>query len=234
MLRRQFAGTFCFCAAWIAVCAAGQLRGQSANAPVATSVGPQAVKIVLKHFAINPLASDPNSHQPLRTDGSWSLGKNRPASCPETAANCVEVFYAVPDQSAKCSWTISLEEGGADGTVLDENDDAETYMLRNLSDKEATAFVKSRSKPVMPPIAAAARVSGTVIVRVLVDKAGQVQHVWPVSGHPMLIQASIDAAKTWNFVPMTIGTRTVQYQVQLVFTFYPAIGSMPGAIKMAP
>jgi TonB family protein len=129
---------------------------------------------------------------------------------------------------------ISLDESGTDGNILDENDDAESYMVRTLTDSEAASFVKSRSKPVVPPIGLAVRVSGTVVTQVLVGKAGDVQKVSSVNGPPMLQTASIDAAKKWTFMPMTIGTRTVQYQVSLVFTFYPWIASMPGAIKMAP
>ena len=49
------------------------LGAQGLSAPNASSVGPhsvgpQAVKVILKHFAINQLASDPNTHQPLRVD----------------------------------------------------------------------------------------------------------------------------------------------------------------------
>lgn len=184
---------------------------------MATSVGPQAVKVVLKHFAVNPLASDPNTHHPLRVDGSWSLSKSRPASCQQ--ATCVEVFYAVPDQSAKCSWVVSLNESGSDGVILDENSDAETYMVRTLTSSEAASLVKSRSKPVYPPIAIAAQVSGNVIIKVLVDKSGDIQHVRVVSGPPMLLQASIDAAKNWKFMPMTFNAHTVPYEAELVFTF---------------
>jgi hypothetical protein len=88
-------------AAYGLACGVTQLGAQLSNAPTATSVGPQAVKVVLKQFAINQLASDPNTHQPLRTDGSWSISKNRPVTCSQVATACVEVLYEVPDQSAK-------------------------------------------------------------------------------------------------------------------------------------
>ena len=199
-------------------------------AAVATSLGPQAVKVVLKHFTINPQRLDPNTHQPLRTDGSWSINKSRPESCPEAARTCVEVFYVVPDQSARCSWITSLDESGADGVVLDVNEDADNYMVRVLSGSEAAPFIRSRIKPVFPPIARAARVSGSVITKVLVGRSGEVQLVRPVSGPAMLVPASIDAAKKWSFTPMTIGARTFQYEVQLVFTF----DAQFGMVKIAP
>ena len=183
------------CSACVIACGAGNLGAQPPNASLAASVGPEAVKVVLKQFTINALATDLNTHQPLRADGSWSISKSRSASCPQAAEKCVEVSYTVPEQSAKCSWVISLNEGGTDGIVLDENDDTDTYMVRTVSGSEALPFIKSRSKPVFPPIAIVARVSGAVITRVLVSKSGDVQHVRVVSGPPMLQQASIDAAK---------------------------------------
>jgi len=219
----------CLIAALSTLCAAGQLSTQALSAPAATSVGPQAVKVVLKHFVINPFASDPSTQHPLRSDGSWSFSKNRPASCPQVPT-CVEVFYAVPAQSAKCSWVIALDETSTDGTIVDENSDADTYMVRTLKGPEIVPFIKSRIIPAWAPIAKAAGVSGVVVVSVLVGKSGEVLRTPPVSGPPMLIPTCVDAAKKWSFVPMTVGARPVQYQVQLVFTF----NSLTGKVKAEP
>jgi hypothetical protein len=235
-LRQRPAGIFGLSIALAAFsfCQAGQVCGQSPSAPAATSTGPQAVTILVKRFAVNGLASDPNTHRPLRANGSWSISKNRPASCPQTSTNCVEVFYAVSDQSVKCSWVLSLDDSGTGGTVLEENDDAATYMLRVLNDQEAVPLIKSRAKPVDPPIAVAAHVSGNVITKVLVGKTGEVEHVWVLSGPPMLQGASINAAQKWSFLPLTIGARAVEYEVQITFGFYPSNPPMPGAVKMTP
>ncbi|HEY2859616.1 MAG TPA: energy transducer TonB [Terracidiphilus sp.] len=223
---------FRLCIASVMVCGSAAFFGQS---PSAIEVGPQAVKVLVKQFAMNPQASDRNTHQPLRSDGTWAVAKSRPASCPAAVAGCVEVFYAVEAQGVKCSWIISLNEAGTDGTILDENDDAATYMVRTLRDSEAKALVESRSKPLTPPIATAAHVSGNVVTRVLVGKTGEVEGAWSVSGPPMLIQASLDAAKKWKFLPMKIGARDVEYELHVVFAYYPPInGMMAGAVKLAP
>jgi TonB family protein len=206
---------------------------QTQDASVTGNLGPQAVKFILKNFTINPAAADPNTNQPLQTNGSWSIGKSRPASCPATGQNCVEVFYSVPAQAAKCSWVVALNADGGDGAVLDENDDAAKYMLREIGGKDAKPFVKSRSKPVYPPIAMAAHVSGDVTLSVLVDASGAVHTIRVASGPPMLQQASVDAAKKWTFKPMTIGARAVPYDIQLVFTFQ-AVNVQWGIVKMTP
>ena len=231
-MRPSWTNVFWLCATSVVTLGGALIQGQSPGSPLPPSVGQQAAKVVLKHFTINPHASDPNTHQPLRTDGTWSISKSRPASCPEKEQTCVEVFYEVPDQAARCSWVLSLHENGTDGTVLDENDDTDNYMVRMLSDSEAIPLIKSRSKPVFPAIAIAARVSGPVVIKVLVGKSGEIQLVKSVSGPPMLLQASINAARQWSFTPMTIGARSVPYEVQLVFTF--TVNQIANTVKVAP
>lgn len=197
------------------------------------TIGPQAVKFVLSHFTIDGEAADPITHQPLQMNGSWSIGKTHPAACPASAQKCAEVFYTAPAQSAKCSWVISLEDNGTDGTVLDENEDAAKYMVRAVSTPEAKPYVKSRSKPAYPPIAMVANVSGVVTLWTLVDTSGKVQKVRVVSGPAMLQQTSTDAAKKWRFVPLTISSRPVSYEVELVFTFQ-VVRPEWTIVKMAP
>ncbi len=199
----------------------GTARGwtQQESSPVRASVGQQVVSVVVKHYAINPLVLEPRTQQPLPRDGSWSISNTPPASCPETQETCIEVFYQVPAESVRCSWVVLLNGNGTDGTFLDENGDAERYMLRMVSRDEARALIDSRQKPRFPPIAAAALVSGSVVMEVLVDGSGKIQNVTVVSGPKMEQEAALEAARGWHFKPMVIGALAVPYEVQLVFTF---------------
>ena len=54
-------------------------------------------------------------------------------------------------------------------------------------------------EPTYPLMAKHAHVSGDVVVRVLVNRAGKVVAVCLVSGHPLLRAAALDAAKQWRF-----------------------------------
>jgi len=199
----------------------GTVRGrtQQETSQVPASVGQQAVSVVVKHYAINPLVLDPKTQQPLPRDGSWSVSNTPSASCPKTQQTCVEVFYQIPAESVRCSWVVLLNGDGTDGKFLDENDDAERYMLRMVSQDEARAFIDSRQKPVFPPIAIMAHVSGAVVMQVLVDGTGKVQKVTVLSGPAMEQEAALEAARRWHFRLMMVGARAVPYAVQLVFTF---------------
>ena len=215
--------------------AVGATRGMTQQEGPATSasVGPQAVKVVLKHYAMNPLALDPKTKEALPGNGGWSIGNARSVSCPQTTETCVEVFYQVPTESVRCSWVVLLSDDGTDGKFLDENDDAEHYLLPMISGSETHALVTNRKKPVYPPIAIAAHQSGTVTVNAIVGKSGDVQQIVSTGGPGLLRVAAADAARGWSLKPMTVGSRVVPYEVQLTFTFRTT-GPPNGTVEMAP
>jgi TonB family protein len=71
-------------------------------------------------------------------------------------------------------------------------------MHAQVSSSENPA-VKAAVAPSYPPLAVAARISGTVTVRAVVDASGSVTQTEVTAGHPMLKQAAGDAAKKWKF-----------------------------------
>jgi TonB family protein len=206
---------------------------QQESPQVPASAGKLAVNAVLKHYAVDPLALDPKTGQPLPTSGSWSIGKVPHSSCPQTNETCLEVFYQVAAESVRCSWVVLLNGDGTDGRFLDEDDDTERYMVLKVSPSEAKALVNTRKKPTFPPIAILAHVNGAVVLQVLVGKLGEVQKVAVLSGPAMEQQAAIDAAKKWNFKPMLVGARDQPYELQLVFTFR-TIGPSSATVEVAP
>jgi len=54
-------------------------------------------------------------------------------------------------------------------------------------------------KPSYPDLAKAARIEGTVRLDVVIGEDGTVQELTVVSGHPLLIQAAMDAVKQWRY-----------------------------------
>lgn len=63
-----------------------------------------------------------------------------------------------------------------------------------------TLLIK-RVEPIYPPLARQARIQGTVILDVTINKPGDVSDTKLVSGHPMLAPAAIDAVKQWRYRP---------------------------------
>src|SRR5271165_3911762 len=62
-----------------------------------------------------------------------------------------------------------------------------------------SGLLQSRVDPIYPPLARQARIQGTVVLRVILSKTGEVEHVELISGHPMLAPAAIEAVKQWKY-----------------------------------
>jgi TonB family protein len=63
--------------------------------------------------------------------------------------------------------------------------------------------------PVYPPLARAARIQGTVVLSVLINKEGEIGDTKLVSGHPMLAPAAIQAVKQWRYSPAASADKAV-------------------------
>ena len=85
-----------------------------------------------------------------------------------------------------------------------------------------------RVEPVYPPLAVNAKISGKVVVSVTVDTEGNVIEAKVVSGHPLLNDAAVAAARAWKFTPTTLDGKPTQLVGTLDFNFnwreYPIQG----------
>jgi protein TonB len=73
--------------------------------------------------------------------------------------------------------------------------------------------------PVYPSEARARRVSGEVLVEVEITKKGKVKSARAVSGHILLREAAVTAAKKWKFTPATLNGQPVKTTRTLTFRF---------------
>lgn len=77
----------------------------------------------------------------------------------------------------------------------------------------------SLPKPAYPAIAKAAHASGTVNVQVLVDESGNVVTARAVSGHPLLQQSAVAAARQAKFTPTKLSGQPVKVTGIIVYNF---------------
>jgi periplasmic protein TonB len=79
-----------------------------------------------------------------------------------------------------------------------------------------------RVQPVYPPLARTAHVQGSVLVYALISKAGTMENVHAISGHPMLVQAAIDAVSQWRYRPYILNSEPIEVETQITVNFYLA------------
>jgi TonB family protein len=76
-----------------------------------------------------------------------------------------------------------------------------------------------RVQPPYPPIAKAARASGPVQVQITISETGEVIEASVISGHPLLRDAVLQAARQWLFMPTELSGVPVKVQGILTFNF---------------
>jgi TonB family protein len=77
----------------------------------------------------------------------------------------------------------------------------------------------SKVNPDYPPEARKARIEGTVLLRILIDKEGNVTSVKLIGGHPLLADAAIDAVKQWKYKPFLLNTQPIEVDTEVVVNF---------------
>jgi len=102
----------------------------------------------------------------------------------------------------------------------------------------AAARLIKKVNPEYPPEARKQRVEGEVVLRLILDKNGDVTGVETISGHPLLIPAATAAVKQWKYAPymfdgQPVGIRTiVRVNFSLTDDLPPGgeAGAIPGSI----
>jgi|SRR5262245_980981 len=107
-------------------------------------------------------------------------------------------------------FSISLAQAG-------KSSDAKIAVSKSGIALEQEAIKKV--EPVFPPIAKAARASGGVKVEVTIDKAGKVISARVLSGHPLLRDAALTAARQWEFKPTMVSGKPAKVSGILTFNF---------------
>jgi len=77
-----------------------------------------------------------------------------------------------------------------------------------------------RVEPSYSPLAKAARISGTVVVEVTLDEGGNVIAARAISGHPLLKDSAVSAAKAWEFKPTLLQGVAVKVIGTITFNFH--------------
>src|SRR6516225_3420357 len=81
------------------------------------------------------------------------------------------------------------------------------------------AKLVNRVQPVYPPLARQTRISGTVKLHAIIGKDGTVQQLQVVSGHPLLVQAALDAVKQWRYQPTLLNGEPVEVDTEIDVIF---------------
>ena len=74
-------------------------------------------------------------------------------------------------------------------------------------------------QPLYPPLARSARIQGEVVLRAVINREGNVQDLQVLRGHPMLVQAALDAVRQWRYRPYYLNGEPVEVETHVTVNF---------------
>jgi TonB family protein len=90
--------------------------------------------------------------------------------------------------------------------------------IRVGGDVQAAKLI-TKVQPVYPPLAKQANIQGTVVLTALIGKDGHMQDLKVVRGHPLLVQAALDAIRQWVYQPTMIDGEPVEVRTEISLNF---------------
>ena len=76
-----------------------------------------------------------------------------------------------------------------------------------------------RVEPLYPPLARTARIQGSVVLAAVISKAGTIDDLRLLSGHPLLAKAAIDAVSQWRYRPYILNGDVIEVETQITVNF---------------
>ena len=118
------------------------------------------------------------------------------------AAEIARIDAEIAAQSARVAAVVAAERAReAEAAVEHESKEAEAAKAppQRIGSDVLSARLIRQATPIYPPMARTARVSGVVVLDVLVDVGGNVTDITVKSGPALLRNAAIDAVRQWKY-----------------------------------
>lgn len=77
-----------------------------------------------------------------------------------------------------------------------------------------------RTEPVYPSLAQRAHIQGTVKLQAIISRQGTIENLQLVEGHPMLVQAAIEAVKHWKYRPYILNGEPLEVETIVIVNFH--------------
>jgi protein TonB len=89
-----------------------------------------------------------------------------------------------------------------------------------ISSGVAEGNLVNKVEPQYPQMAKVAHVQGDVVLQALIAKNGSIENLRAVSGHPILIQAAMEAVKQWRYKPYLLNGEPVEVETTITVKFH--------------
>jgi periplasmic protein TonB len=76
-----------------------------------------------------------------------------------------------------------------------------------------------RVQPIYSPLARQAHIQGAVELRAIISKAGTIENLTVLRGHPMLVPAAISAVRQWRYRPYLLNNEPIEVETEITVNF---------------
>ncbi len=83
----------------------------------------------------------------------------------------------------------------------------------------AEADLLHRVQPVYPTIARLGKIQGPVELRAVISKAGTIENLAVVGGHPLLVASAIAAVRQWRYRPYLLNGEPIEVETDITVNF---------------
>jgi periplasmic protein TonB len=88
-----------------------------------------------------------------------------------------------------------------------------------ISEGVIEAQLSWRVEPRYPPLAMQTRTQGTVRLHAIISGEGRIVSLEVISGHPLLVQAALDAVRQWRYRPTMLDGEPVEVETTITVVF---------------
>ena len=108
---------------------------------------------------------------------------------------------------------------GSTSNVVPKASKPEPVMRVRVSQGVSVGRLINKVEPVYPQLARNARVQGQVVLTAIISKDGTIQDLRVMSGHPLLVQAALDAVRQWRYKPFLLNGEPVEVETTVTVDF---------------
>ena len=94
-----------------------------------------------------------------------------------------------------------------------------TPQTLRVSSGVAQGLLIHEVRPQYPALARSAHIQGAVILQAIIRKDGTIQQLRLLSGHPLLVQAAVEAIRQWRYRPYLLNNEPVEVDTTIQVNF---------------
>lgn len=206
-------------------------RALSAKQKLHGASSPALVPVLFNLTDLNFLRGQPASAYASLDHALTILEAQPPRKDPATASRLKTYYCPLMSRDREGPSDLSGRIGSAIWRLEEPEKAAESEKRRRereaRGERELTAVeagvlngrAVSKPQPDYPRLAKDQRVSGVVVVKIMVDESGKVIDAEALCGHPVLARASVDAARKARFTPTLLSGAPVKVTGIITYNF---------------